>query len=295
MYKRILVPLDGSELAEQVLPYVRTLAKGCYSQVELLRVFERPSRNVTAPAQVIAHMRGEAEDYLSRIKKSIQDDGVPVSCEVHEGDPPSYIISEAAKEPTTLIAMSTHGRSGLGQWVIGSVADKVLHATTNPMLVVRSKEQKASTPEVKLKTVIVPLDGSSLAEQALPHVVALAKALTLDVIPVQVTPRVGDYYLYMEFPLVGYEDFSKEVDLQALEYLRSVCQKLLQQKVPSAKERLLHGRAADAIVDLVQEIPDSLVAMTTHGRSGLGRWVLGSVADRVVRSSGGPVLLIRAV
>jgi nucleotide-binding universal stress UspA family protein len=222
---------------------------------------------------------------------------------VRQGGPASWIISEAEKEPGTLIAMSTHGRSGVARWLLGSVTDKVLLATTTPLLIVRSSEPPNPVSEVQLKTVIVPLDGSVLAEQVLLHVATLAKALDLAVKLVRVHPSVEEYSRYFERQQIGsaatvysgpYEVFSKEADAQAMEYLHEVKMQLHHEGVWLVEESLLRGHPAATIVELARETPGSLIAMTTHGRSGIGRWLLGSVADRVIRHSGVPVLVVRS-
>jgi nucleotide-binding universal stress UspA family protein len=311
MYQRILVPLDGSPLAEQVLPYVRILGKALQAPIELLRTFGLVPAELADPVhgrhldQLVASFRNEAQDSLDRAQASLQGLGVPVSTSVYEGEPASYIVREAEREPGTLIAMCTHGRSGITRWVMGSVTDKVLHATTNPLLIVRATSQGNSSTDVKLSTVIVPVDGSSLAEQSLPHVVALARGLHLKVMLVRVTGSAEEYYQYSAYQRAGtipglgtgarsIEEFSREADARAIEYLHRVRGKLLQERVSSVEERLLHGQPAGAIVDLARETQDNLIAMTTHGHSGLERWVLGSVTDRVVRHSGDPVLVIHA-
>lgn len=309
MYQRILVPLDGSPLAEQVLAWVGILAKGMQSQVELLRVIEPPPQDLPDsahgiyPHRVLASIASHAQDYLEGLAIPLRQDGLSVSSIVREGSPAPSIASEGAKEPETLIAMTTHGRSGISRWLLGSVTDKVLHATTNPLLMVRAYDQENPPEAVNLQTIIVPLDGSSLAEQALPHAASLAKALKLRVLLVRVTPSLSEYQRYLEdYPLDSsstiysgmYEEFSREQDALAMQYLHQVQEKLNNQGVSSVGERLLKGHAADAIVGLARETPHSLVAMTSHGRSGVGRWLLGSVADRVVHHSRDLVLVIRA-
>jgi nucleotide-binding universal stress UspA family protein len=161
------------------------------------------------------------------------------------------------------------------------------------MLMVRCSES-APGPSVIFGGIIVPLDGSELAEQALPAAVAVAKALGLKTTLLRVTPSAGDYFKYMDYPPANYEDLSKEVDDDAAHYLDNINRRLKLEGVARTEGRLIHGSAAFAITDFVKEFPNSLVAMTTHGRSGIGRWVMGSVADRLVRHSGGPVLVVRA-
>ncbi len=161
MYTRILVPLDASKLAEQVLPYVRALGGALGSPIALLRMFDPMTLWLGRPRghylqQTIACFREQSLDYLNSIQASMHHLGVPVSCAVEEGDAASGIISEAEKEAGTLIAMSTHGRSGVTRWALGSVTDKVLHAATRPVLVVRARDEEVSPAEVELNVVIVP-------------------------------------------------------------------------------------------------------------------------------------------
>lgn len=300
MYTRILVPLDGSRLAEQVLPYVRLLGMAEGVRVVLQRVIEPAPPDLIgftqriSPAEITANIAGKAQEYLGEVAESLKGKGLNVSCLVSEGAPATCIADEANREANTLIAMCTHGYSGVTRWVMGSVSDKVLHATSNPLLIICVKEPEEFRQDAGLQSIIVPLDQSSMAEQVLPHVTSLAKALELKVTVVSVTPPADAYYRYAEYATANWDDLAMEVDNQATDYLHQVAQKLRLLGVTSVEERLLHGSAAGAIVDLARETPDNLVMMTTHGRSGLGRWVLGSVADRIIRNSGDPVLVVRA-
>jgi len=192
--------------------------------------------------------------------------------------------------------MVTHGRSGLGRWVLGSVTDKVLHGTSNPLLITHAQPEGSAPTTVSLKNLIVPLDGSPLATQVLPHVEALAPALGLNVILVRVTTSVEEYYLYIDMSVgVGvdserFEQYAREAEA----YLQIVKGQLNGNGVNAVEEEVISGNAANSVLDLVHKPFDSMVAMTTHGRSGVERWVLGSVADRLVRHSGQLVLVVRA-
>ena len=308
MYRRILIPLDGSKLAEQVLPYARLLAKAQHVPIELLHVFDRlpsvlanSSGGQDADCSATA-FRYEANEYIEQIASSLRSVGVEVTVASREGDPASLIIREAAQHSNTLIAMSTHGRSGVGRWVFGSVTDKVLHSTTGYMLIVRAtSKERRSHSDVKLDAIIVPLDGSDLAEQSLPVASALSQSLGIRVSLVTATSTIEEAMSTISFQEMGVdadegipssEDIAKEMDGDAKAYLDKRRETLIQQGVTSIETQLIHGSAAGAIVDLVQETSDNLVVMTTHGRSGMGRWVLGSVTDQVVRESGGPVLVV---
>ena len=301
MYTRVLVPLDGSTLAEQVLPYVRLLAGPLQAPVHLLRVIERPPLEISAQLNPRLYLersetsqKRQAQEYLEALAGPMREAGVRVGTAVRVGIPALEILNEAAKEPDTLVAMSTHGRSGIGRWLVGSVTDKVLRASANPVLVIRPRESGVP-PETKLEDIIVPLDGSALAEQGLPHVVHLSKALNLSVTLFRVAARPTLYSSHdMQIPLGAYEQLCREAQEEATDYLRQVGQALRQQGVATVRERVVQGHPAAAIVDFPVHAPNCLFAMTTHGRSGVGRWLLGSVTDRVVQHSGQPVLVIRA-
>ena len=162
MYTRILVPLDGSDLAEQVLPYVKLLGQKLQPEIELLRTVEpvpdelADTAHGDYPHRISANRSSHAQDYLEQVAGSLRESGINVICTVHEGEPAPLILSASAKKPDTLIAMSTHGRSGITRWSMGSVTDKVLHATTNPLLVVRGQPEESARADASIDGIIVP-------------------------------------------------------------------------------------------------------------------------------------------
>ncbi|HSE85178.1 MAG TPA: universal stress protein, partial [Candidatus Binatia bacterium] len=288
---KILVPLDGSTLAEGVLPYVRSMARAIHVPVELLRVNDL----VQPRAYVPAARDGE---YLDKIAASFSGT-TDVKCSVELGNPAGVIVDRVATQPDTLIAMATHGYSGAQRWLLGSVAEKVLHASTNHLLLVRPAG--GDTSEARLNTILVPLDGSGLAEKVLPTVTDLAACMKLKVLLVHVLIRFyfgsPDAFL----PVFGanipnQQDLWAQASAEASQYLANKVEQLRAQGLPQVSSALIEGTAegaAAAIVDLAKETPDNLVALSTHGRSGIGRWLLGSVTERVVRYSNDPVLVIR--
>ncbi len=279
MYRRILVPLDGSPTAAQVLPYVQTLATGLKAGVTLLRVIEPVPEDWAKPAvglyldKVVRNLLDTAVDELAKDAEALRRTGLTVACAAHEGRPADKILEEAAKEPETLVAMSTHGRSGVSRWVLGSVASKVLEAGVGPLLLYRSRGEVAPDFNKDLKVVILPLDGSSEAEKALPHAASIAKALGLAVWLVRVAEAQE----------------AQEVKT----YLGKVGRLLKEEGVKEVQERCLAGAPGEALVQLADETPGALVALTTHGRTGVSRWVLGSVAQKLVMGSRRPVLVVR--
>ena len=172
MYKRILAPLDGSEMAEQALPYVRFLAKDLQAKVELLRIagsvpLEFLNNQALHPQDIMDAMRNEANNYLNDAKRRLDNIGLTVSVSVRDGAPAQEIVEAAEQEPDTIIAMTTHGRSGMARWVMGSVADKALHTTDCPFLLIKAREDAEIEADARVNSIIVPLDGSEFAAEAL--------------------------------------------------------------------------------------------------------------------------------
>jgi len=301
MFERILVPLDGSPLAEGILPYVKALAKGLGSQVTLQHVVEPFPLDCADPelepyaARAVEFIHPLAESYLKRIARTLVRDGVEANTKLVQGKAVENILSYAESDDVGLIAMSTHGRSGPARWVLGSTADRVLRSAERPVLLVRpSDEGMGDTASTQLSRIVVPLDGSPTAETALPFVRELARALELEisliqVIGIETSVRFGGTTL--DTRLVPNEVLQRMAVL-ASDYLASIARKLGRDGSPPQWE-VLGGSPASRVIDFAREASSCLVAMATHGRSGFHRWVMGSVADRVVKHTCEPVLLIR--
>lgn len=297
MYTRILIPLDGSMTAEQVVPYARTFARGLRLPVELLAVVDvaglltsvekaRSFENLTE--QQSRH----SKDYLERIAERFS--GIRVKRTVERGQAPDVIIEKAAADKSILVAMTTHGRSGLNRWLFGSVAEKVLRGSTNPLLLVRAAADASTEGEATLKSIILPLDGSQLAESVLPTATNIAKKLDLEIFLFRAytnpySPFVsgsGQYAVDLDVLLAGVRD-------EARDYLEEKMAELTKQGVEKISYLLEEGDAADKIVSMANHAPESLIVMCSHGRSGVKRWALGSVTETVVRHSSSPVLVMR--
>lgn len=297
MYSRMLIPLDGSKIAEQVLPYARYLAKALTLPVELFQAVDaEPLEMLANPAQgryvdtLLNEKRANSAEYLKAAGRSFEK--VRVSSVVEIGKPEDLILEKAAADPQTLIIMATHGRSGIQRWMLGSVADKVLHGVANDLFLVRATEQGKTAGATPLTKVIVPLDGSPLAEKALPRIVELGKQMSLEVILIRAyalpSPISPDEY-------VGYgQELFEQLETEAKDYLADKIKELTGQGLAKISLVVDLGYGAEEITTLARKTPDNFIAMCTHGRSGVKRWALGSVTDRVVRHSGDPVLIIRA-
>jgi nucleotide-binding universal stress UspA family protein len=297
MYTRLLIPLDGSDTAEAVLPYGRTLARSLEIPVELLGIVDtsvfdnRVFRGSEDSETIIAASIRSSEEYLNRIAKTFPTDNV--SCTVETGKPEDVIIEKAGSD-ATLTAMATHGRSGINRLLMGSVAEKVLRSATNPLILIRAREEANSEGLAVLKSVIVPLDGSELAETALSPVVQWAHALKLEVIlfrayqiPMNTYAGMEDYYP------IDYQQIGGALKDEAKIYLESKVGELKRNGIEKVSFAISEGSGAGEIVAAGRRTPENLIAMCTHGRSGVKRWVLGSVTEKVVRLSEDPVLIIR--
>jgi nucleotide-binding universal stress UspA family protein len=230
--------------------------------------------------------------YLNEIAARFAN--LTVNCTVDKGRPADVIIERAAGDKGTLITMATHGRTGIDRWLLGSVAEKVLRGTVNPLFLVRGNEEGATDGVRAMRSVIVPLDGSELAESVLPTVVAVAKVLDLEVVLCRVYELPASAYYGAEDYLPDYDALKKQVRDETSSYLDQQTEALKKAGLGKISSVVLEGSGADEIIHYAQTHPDSLVAMCTHGRSGVKRWVLGSVTEKVVRHSGDPVLVVRS-
>ena len=246
--------------------------------------------------QIAAGISDRAQEYNETVSALLSRNGIEVTSMIHAGSPASVIEDEAMREPEAILAMSTHGHSGINRWILGSTAEKVLHTGAGPLFLIRTNLTAGEGSEAppKLQSVIVPLDGSEVAEQVLPYVVFLGKALGLKVYLVRATLPTEDAYRDFGYPVAPYGDMARDLDSQAENYFNRLIEDLRSQGLKEVELKILHGHPAEEIVDFTKEIPNTLVAMASHGRSGIGRWVLGSVVDRVIRNVESPMLLVRA-
>jgi len=291
----MLIPLDGSTLAEQVLPYARCLAKALKVPIELLQVIDLEALSLLADPErgrfidkLLEEKIADANSYLKTIAQTFE--ATEVTCVVAKGKAEDAVMDRADADKQTLIVMSTHGRSGIQRWLLGSVADRVLHGSTSHVLLIRAGEQAQRT-EATLRTVIVPLDGSPLAESVLPTIVDLGKILKLDVILMRtyaLPPAIAadQYATYSD-------ELLRQLETEARDYLTEKMKELKRKGLENVALRVSLGYAAEQIIGLARHTQDNFVAIGSHGRSGIKRWALGSVADRVVQHCGDPVLIVR--
>ena len=292
MYDRLLAPLDGSDMSEGVLPHVGQLAKDFGATVTLLYAapVDQASGGNPSLTRSPSGVQSSVAEYLASAAQPLEASGVDVRTRVVHGNPASEIARIASDERFDLIAMATHGRSSVGRWVFGSTTDKVVQASAVPLLVRRPRKDDGAAP-MPLRQLVVPLDGSGLAEAVLPHVEELAVRMGLPIKLVRVVPAIA-------MALSGADPYS--YDPKLFDYVKDSADEHISMKRDELDGKGLdvtcgtaHGYPPNQIIDMAERAEGSLIVMSTHGRSGVGRWVLGSVADRVVRASHRPVLLIR--
>jgi nucleotide-binding universal stress UspA family protein len=351
MYSKVVVPLDGSELAEGVLPHVAEMTRDRMGLVYLLSVVPPMKGIVPAFVDVRSSSAGaqeerrrierELQEYLQAVASRFEPAAAEVQVNVRFGRPADEILAFASEVGADLIAMSTHGRSGISRWVFGNVADKVLRGATCPVLLVRAEQPERP---VVYQRILVPLDGSELAEQVLPHVKALVHlnrtsplAESPPAFPLQGAPPAsplkgvaptsplkgvaptsplkggqrGVMHVYLLSVLTtGLGDRTvalltsyppglqlattalHHAEIQLRAYLRSVAATLREQGAV-AHVAVQQGSPADRILVYAAQVEADLIAMTTHGLSGTGRWVYGNVAGKVLQGAPCPVLLVR--
>jgi nucleotide-binding universal stress UspA family protein len=297
MYTKILIPLDGSRTSERVLPFARVLAVTLKLPVELLEVVDVSAASTHVASDkaryldaLIAEGERESREHLKAVAAEFA--GSKVSCTVERGQPADAIIERAAADKGTLIAMATHGRSGVNRWVMGSVAEKVLRGSESTMFLVRAGEEARPDGTAMIRSIVVPLDGSELAESVLPTVVEIAKSLELEVVLCRAYELAASAYYGNEDYLPNYDEMLLNLKKEVEGYLANKADSLKTAGLTRVSWIALAGSGADEIVRYSREHPDALIAMCTHGRSGIRRWVLGSVTERVVRHSGDPVLVV---
>jgi nucleotide-binding universal stress UspA family protein len=273
MDQPILVPLDGSDLAERALPYAEALAE---SVCELILLEVGP----------------ESDADLSLLERHA-DSCAQLATAV--GDPAEQILQVARDLGVGLIVMTTHGQGGLDRFGLGRVADEVTRRSTVPVLGVRSRVGDDARAAPAIRRIVVPLDGSRLAEDALPTAQAMAKRLNVPIhlltaidpaghIPTEVIPAVA-------FNSALYEETDSQLETEAQAMLSRVGEGLQREGVPASWE-VLHGSPYATLAKAVQ--PGDLIVMTSHGRGGVKRWLLGSVAETLIREAPVPIVLVPA-
>lgn len=318
MFKKILVPLDGSKTAELLLNYITQVAKKMEASVQVLTVLtpdmagpasypgslhegifreslvtRAPSLNIpTSNAEVSDEQRSSTQRFLDAQVARLQQEGVQASALMTEGLAEEQIIEVADQHDCDLIAMSTRGSNTAEKGLVGSVTLKVLHATHIPLLLIDPDRAATYTEALDDLHVVVPLDGSSFGEMALPYAEELSQQMGAPISLVHAVRSVNPALL--ADPMTGglpsaeaLEAFSED----ASEYMNGLVETLKAEGVNASAE-ILKGKADKCIVEFCKPLKQSITVMTTHGHGAMARWLLGSVTQGVVRTCEDAVLVI---
>jgi len=319
MFQRILVPLDGSERAEQAIPVAVGIARATHGSVILLRVAPRPTElylfsieegTEEATEDVLAAQRDELKYYLTQLAASEALDGVGAVTEVVDGAPAEAILFEARAQDADLIVMCSHGYTGFKRWVLGSITQKVAWHSTVPVLVLREDGHRLTSLSQNIGhpiRALVALDGTPFTESAVMPAAQLVAACS--------APARGELHLVhlvklpAEKEAMAYERLGIDVDLRqaalynADHYLKAIKERLVREMPAELAVDITWSveecqDVADSLLKIAQgegvgtHIPCDLIALTTHGGSSLQQWMKGSVAERVLNSTTMPLLIV---
>jgi nucleotide-binding universal stress UspA family protein len=283
-WKRVLVPLDGSDLSRWVLDRGKFLLTRPGVSVTLMSVIpSEESRAVDLAYQVDPRHR-PAHDALALLRDELLRRSVACEARLRLGDPAAEIVREVREGDHDLVAMTTHGRTGLARVLFGSVALRVLQASPAPTFLFRPLQRPDGTlspvetsDPARFRRILVPLDGSEAAEEILPAARSMAETFGTKLVLFRAVPGG---------PYASRERAAAEEELGRLEH-RFASSGIV------ALVEVRTGSAAEEALALIREMSLEAVALTTHGRTGLPRALYGSVAERLLRDAGVPVLAIR--
>jgi nucleotide-binding universal stress UspA family protein len=294
MFEKILLPLDGSELAETAIPYVRDLAVQLKAEVSLIHVCPPEHEKLARMHKIyLDHMADSLRKEILELWGATQD---PVlKSEVISGDPAKAILEYVQRNSISLVAVTTAGASGIRVWAMGSVADKVVRGLDIPTLLVRVKAGRMPREKGLIKRILLPLDASEASKRAVPYATDLAQKLNASITLFSMAQTV--YARNMDSMGVGigvnWDAVDAATEKYTGDYLQNIEDKIRASGVTVNHITVLGIDAANEILELEKKIPADMVVMATRGRSPVARWAFGSVAEKVLRQGEAPLLVVR--
>jgi nucleotide-binding universal stress UspA family protein len=288
MLRKILVPLDGSEIGELALVYAKELASAIDLEVQVVCATEHRDEQTLSTCSL--YLDKVAEQLRTQIHKVNPKSEVKTI--IVEGEPARELVDYTQKEDINLIIMMSHGRSGIMPWTMGSIANKIIQNSQAPVLMVRAAQAVSrQRPARVFKKILLPLDGSSFGESALDLIITIARALKSEVIllfvveTVQYVHTIGgpDHFLYSEQQV-------EKMKRDAMQYLEKIRKQFGVRRV---RLMLRTGEPAREIIKLSNEEKISIVAMSSHGKTGITRWMMGSTSNKILHAGKTPLLLVR--
>ena len=299
-FRTILVPLDGSPVAEQALPLARRIAERAGSKLRLILVHQIPSAPLDpAAARLFTSLelatRKSERAYLRSLQTKLRQEGVRLASAVTLSGAVGPALDQYVRElGIDLVVMATHGRGGVRRAWLGSVADHLVRHLEVPVLLVRPAEDGAATTSASASQILVPLDGSALAEDAIGPAADLARLWGSELALLRVVHPVvfyGDELL--GWPAPYDEELTANLRSQAEGYVRDISERLRGEGHRASGVAIVGWGAADVILKLARPEHVAAIAIATHGHGGLRRLALGSVADKLIRGADVPVLVYR--
>ena len=305
MFRTIVVPLDGSPLAEHAIATATMLAERADAEIVLARAHQLMVHDLGDQLALEQAMREEAQDYLDRTAQGIHSEiGLTPRTVILDGPPAPAICEFARGQKTPLLVLSTHGRTGFSRAWMGSVADAIVHNASMPVLMLRPEEAPDGVlePLGVFHRMLLPVDGSGYSEQVVPHAMALAELTGAQVLLVEVVKPVFTpaFMPAMEYTMANVppEEYAADATAslveRAADYVSSLAVKLRLQyaMLDIQTEVRTDASPARAILDTASAQGSDVVAMTTHGR-GMRRLMIGSVADKILRGGPRALLVVR--
>ena len=301
MYHAILVPLDGSTVSAQALPLACTIARQCSARIRLAHVHVPPVDYYLDNVPVIdpeleRESRVQETAYLEKLRAQIASDTeCSVDIALLEGPITEALAQAVTASDTDLVVMTTHGRAGMARMWLGSIADSLVRRLAVPIVLLRPQGMLAAPVRAYPPAqILVALDGSPLAEQVLPHIMAMGNPLEAEYTLLQaVEPFMLPGYIHAAYPHQVEDDATIWHREQALEYLEHMAHRLRLEGLRVRTRVAIDRSTAAAILEDARDHKVDLIAMATHGRGGLARLMIGSVAAKVLHRAECPVLLYR--
>jgi nucleotide-binding universal stress UspA family protein len=295
VYKKILVPLDGSTFAEAALPLALALSRKTRASVHLLTVVE--------PIPAFAYEEGESATkewsagYLANVAERVAASaGGKVTTALHSGHVVETLTAEISAAKADVVVMATHGRGALSRAWLGSVADGFMRQAEIPVIYVRPEEGEtpATEPRPDFETILVPLDGSELSESALAYATEFGELFG----SAYHLTRIVAYPIDVASPYLPHtvqvnQSILTDAKSAAAEYLEDHADRMRKRGHRVTTSVTVGAQAGQGILAEAEAVGCDLIAMSTHGRRGVGRLVLGSTADKVLRGTHIPLLLHR--
>jgi len=305
MIRSILVPLDGSTFGEHALPLAMSMARRLDASLNLIHVHSLLDATY-AELQVFDNtldqeLRTKERDYLHTIQKQVQDRlSVPVSIRNVDGEVATVIRDQADSLRANWVVMTTHAKGPMGRFWLGSTTDELVRSLAIPLILVHPQSHAPDLGhEHVIQHLLIPLDGTPLAEQILEPAMTLGKAMKADYTLLRVVTPVYPMTLPAEPAIFGsvatdimerVEKIHVDLKREASDYLDTVAMRMRAEDLKVLTRVTVEEQPGVAVLDNAKP-PIDMIAIETHGRSGLSRLLLGSVADKVIRGSKLPILI----